>query len=55
VTPEQALQLLANVVAGTRALPHEVDAMRAAVAVLGELVNRDREPDDEPDDARSSS
>ena len=39
MTPAEALRLLANVVAGTRALPHEVDAMRAALAVLGELVN----------------
>jgi hypothetical protein len=51
MTPEQALQILANVVAGTRALPHEVDAMRAALSVLGELV-QSSEP--EPDDRSSS-
>jgi hypothetical protein len=38
VTPEQALQILGQVVAGTRALPHEIDAMREALAVLQAVV-----------------
>lgn len=38
MTPEQALQILAQVVANTRALPHEIDAMREALRVLQERV-----------------
>lgn len=34
MTPEQAINLLAQVVAQTRALPSEVDAMRQALQVL---------------------
>lgn len=40
MTPEQALALLAQVVSQTRALPHEVDAMRQALGVLDELVRQ---------------
>lgn len=34
MTPEQAINLLAQVVAQTRALPAEVDAMREALKTL---------------------
>ena len=39
MTPEQALQLLAQVVAQTPALPHIVDQMREALTVLQSVVN----------------
>jgi antitoxin component of RelBE/YafQ-DinJ toxin-antitoxin module len=38
MTPEQALQVLAQVVAQTRALPQEVDAMRQALQTLAEAI-----------------
>jgi len=34
MTPEQAIQVLAQVVAQTRALPQEVDVMREALRTL---------------------
>ena len=34
MTPEQAIQILTQVVNATRALPQEVDAMRMALQVL---------------------
>ena len=34
MTPEQAIQILTQVVAQTRALPQEVDVMRQALQVL---------------------
>jgi len=34
VTPEQAIQILTQVVNATRALPNEVDTMRQALRVL---------------------
>jgi antitoxin component of RelBE/YafQ-DinJ toxin-antitoxin module len=40
MTPEQAFGLLAQVVAQTRALPQEVDAMREALRVLKPRENK---------------
>jgi len=45
VTPDQALALLGQLVANTRALPAEVDAFRQALAVLADVVNAGRSPD----------
>jgi hypothetical protein len=44
MTPQQALQVLAQVVAGTRALPAEVDTMRLALQTLQDAI---AEPDQE--------
>jgi antitoxin component of RelBE/YafQ-DinJ toxin-antitoxin module len=41
MTPAQALAILGQVVANTRALPAEVDAMREALATLADVVNHE--------------
>jgi antitoxin component of RelBE/YafQ-DinJ toxin-antitoxin module len=43
MTPAQALAILGQVVANTRALPAEVDAMREALATLAENLNAQSE------------
>jgi len=43
MTSDQALEILGQVVAQTRAFPHEVDTMRQALAVLREALSSAQE------------